>query len=40
MDYCESIDKDADPTVVQENTEVDSSSVRNDCDGESLTLCY
>ncbi|GFG38606.1 hypothetical protein Cfor_01652 [Coptotermes formosanus] len=32
MDYCESIDKDADPTVVQENTEVDSSSVRNDCD--------
>jgi hypothetical protein len=40
MDYCESVDKDADRTVLKENSEVDSSSVRSSCDGESLLLCY
>jgi hypothetical protein len=38
MDYCESVDKDADTTVLKENTEVDTSVIRSNCEGESLIL--
>lgn len=38
MDYCESVDKDADPTVLKENIEVEGLFVTSNCDGESLVV--
>jgi hypothetical protein len=37
MNYCESVDKDADPTFLKENIEVEG-LVRSNCDGESLVV--
>lgn len=38
MAYCESVNKDADPTVLKENVEVEGLVVSNNCDGESLLV--
>jgi len=38
MDYCDSVDKDADRTVLKENIEVEGLDVRSNCDGESLVV--
>jgi hypothetical protein len=38
MDYSESVDKDADPTILKENIEVEGLLVSSNCDGESLVV--
>jgi len=38
MDYCESVEKDADPTVLKENIEAEGLVTRSNCDGESLIV--
>jgi hypothetical protein len=38
MDYCESVDKDADRTVLKENNEVEGLVARSNYDGESLVV--
>jgi len=38
MDHCESVDKDAVPIVLKENTEVEDFVMRSNCDGESLVV--
>lgn len=40
MDYSESVDKDADPTLLKENIEVEGLFVMNNCDGESLVVIF
>jgi hypothetical protein len=40
MDYSECVNKDADPTGLKENNDIDSLVRRSSCDGESLNFWF